>query len=222
MRASSHSSMTGRSFPKPTNRPVKTAVAVYVKYPEPGRVKTRLAADVGPEQAALAYQRMLTHVLDVSLDPLPPGCELILWCDPYRPLEDYRKRFGSYTLRAQSGKDLGERLNDTFATLLEAHEAAITVGSDCVRIEPKHIKETLEQLHRGADLVLGPAEDGGYYLIAMKKNHPPLFSGIDWSTDRVLEQTLQKAREQGLAVHQLERLPDIDTLADWDNSGLTL
>lgn len=200
-----------------------TAVGVYLKYPQPGMVKTRLAATIGPERAARAYARMIEHVLGNVLSVLPDDAfEIVLCCDPFRPLDEYRKLFASYpySFAPQSGKDLGERLAGTFESLLRRHGAAVAIGTDCIALQPAHLAEVPARLATGADLVVGPAVDGGYYLIAAKRFHPELFEGIPWSSDKVLAETYARARALGLKVSELETLPDIDTAEDLAASGL--
>lgn len=200
-----------------------TGIAVFLKYPEPGKVKTRLAATIGNERAAEAYVKMQRHVLDKVMRPLPEGFDVVLYGDPFVGRERYESYFTSYPFdkALQRGDDLGARLVTALGELLTTHGAAMAVGTDCVAMTPAHVTDAARRLERGADLVLGPAEDGGYYLIALKKAHPELFTEMAWSTDSVLRDTLARADQLRLRVEQLEMLPDIDTWEDWKKSGLT-
>ncbi len=200
-----------------------TAVGVYVKYPLPGKVKTRLAATIGPERAAMAYVKMTGIVLGEVLSALPrERFDVTLYCDPFMPRPDYEAHFAEfpYSIAMQSGADLGERLARSLGEMLSRHDSAIAIGTDCVALRPSHLIEAAEQLAAGADLVLGPALDGGYYLIGMKKPHAALFEGIAWSTGSVLAQTIERALKLGLRVRKLEPLPDIDTEADLLGAGI--
>ena len=187
-------------------------IGIFLKYPEPGRVKTRLAADVGNEKAAEYYRRMIDRVLAAAK---ATPYEVVLLCDAFRPREDYEALFPGYAITMQSEGDLGKRLSNAFDSLLARHGRVAIVGSDCVTITPEHYRATHES---DADLVLGPATDGGYYLIGLKRPAPRLFEGITWSTDRVLTQTMDRAG--GLSTLLLPPLSDVDTLADLRRSGL--
>ena len=188
-----------------------TGLGVFLKFPEPGKVKTRLAQDVGPHQAAALYEKMLHHVIRNAI--VPTHLSTTLFCDPSRDEASYREYFSDLALpiEMQEGRDLGERLVAAFRSLLEKHGRAIIVGTDCLDITPALLEQAAEKLDH-EDVVLGPALDGGYYLIGLAKPCEALFDGIAWSTKEVLSQTLQRAK--GLSVHLLPRLSDIDTLED--------
>lgn len=114
----------------------------------------------------------------------------------------------------QGGKDLGSRLTAAARRIFQAGPARlIIIGTDCPQLEPGMLQNAFEQLKRH-DLVLGPAKDGGYYLIGMCQERPEIFEGISWSTSRVLEQTKAQATRLGLSVGYLPQLTDIDIFAD--------
>jgi len=114
----------------------------------------------------------------------------------------------------QSGPDLGARLAAAFAGMLAGtSDRALVIGTDCPDLGPEVLGRALGAL-AGSDLVLGPARDGGYYLIGLRRPVPALFSGIEWGSSHVLEETLARARDLGLAMHMLEALGDLDTPAD--------
>ncbi len=189
-----------------------TGVGVFVKFPEPGKVKTRLAESVGAEKACTLYTKMIDHVLDKTLRPSP--YPYTFFCDPFRPEQDYRRFFsqGDYAIEMQEGKDLGERLLQASKRLLSRYSYALIIGTDCLDITPAILEEASMGLLSGRDLILGPAQDGGYYLIGVNRVRPELFSGIEWSSSRVFDQTMNKAK--GLNTHFLPMLSDIDTLDD--------
>jgi len=193
-----------------------TAVAVFLKYPEPGKVKTRLAAELGNEPAANLYREMVRQIRAGLLSRLPKeSFTVYFFCDPFQSLSTYRSWLGDeFPLRLQLGTDLGERLKGAFENLLAAHGSAVAIGTDCLDLDASHLEETRRALLTDSELVLGPAQDGGYYLIGMRSFHPELFRDISWSTNRVLEQTLDRARELALRSRQLETLADIDTMED--------
>src|SRR5262249_46189114 len=145
--------------------------------------------------------------------------DVVLCCDPFRPKLDYEKLFPGYTILMQAGEDLGEGLKKSTYALLLSPSPVITIGTHCVALEPRHPNETAEKLASGFDLVLGPALDGGYYLIGMRKLYPEIFKDIAWSTDSVLRETRERADRLKLKVHELEPLADIDTESDLKNAG---
>jgi rSAM/selenodomain-associated transferase 1 len=116
--------------------------------------------------------------------------------------------------RDQTGRDLGERLGRVFGDLLGGpDDRVVAIGVDCPDLEPGIILEAYEALS-ASDLVLGPASDGGYYLLALRRMAPQLFEGVDWGTERVLEQTLERAKRAGLETALLGGLSDLDTPDD--------
>ena len=196
---------------------MRRAVLLFVKYPQPGRVKTRIAQTAGAERAATIYRELVQRVLA----PLPADVPLLVVFDPPDlAVEIARWLEESSAIRPagylpQSHGDLGQRLEHAFAIAFGlGYEQLAVIGSDCVEITPAHFDETWQAL-AGHDVVAGPSHDGGYYLLALRRPLPTLFRGIAWSTPQVLVQTLQIANELGLKVFQLARLHDIDTEEDW-------
>ncbi len=189
---------------------------LFVKYPEPGRVKTRLAADSSAETAATIYRRMVTTVLGA----LPAGQPVRVLYDGFRPESDYREWLDHAALAtaeyaAQSTGDLGDRLTAAFAkAFVDGWQRVGVIGSDCLELHPALYAEAWKKLAEH-DLVIGPTCDGGYYFLALKKSQPALFQGITWSSETVFSETRAAAEVAGLTVAQLSRLRDIDTWADW-------
>lgn len=183
---------------------------LFTKPARAGRVKTRLIGDLTPAEAAELHAAFLSDLLarlaggefDLRLAwALDPGDEV-----PEGPVPGVRQR----------GEDLGERL---FLALSEAGEEAASVaalGSDHPTLPVEIVHRAFEALERGAEVVLGPAEDGGYYLIALRAGAVSrrLFEGIEWSTERVLPATLDRCRELGLALEMLPPASDVDTPED--------
>ena len=200
------------------------AILLFLKLPEPGRVKTRLAAKVGAERAAQAYRRLVAEVwkrlpdeddLIVFFDPPDQETEVTAWLRELLPA----RRFA---LLPQSAGDLGIRLTQAFdAVFAQGCELAAAIGSDCVELTPAHFREAWRELD-GADGVIGPTIDGGYYLLALKSPQPILFNEIDWSTGAVFEQTLERARSAGLRLHVLAPLHDVDTVEDWQRAEMQM
>ena len=209
------------AFSVPTVGGVRRAILLFVKYPEPGKVKTRLAATVGAAMAADIYRRLVAAVLA----GLPAEDELIVVFDP----PEKRAQVAAWLqgllagrradFVAQAAGDLGVRLERAFAEVFARGFGKVAViGSDCIELTPAVFSETWEVLET-RDAVLGPSTDGGYYLLALRQPCAALFNGIAWSTEAVRAQTLAQARAAGLGVHELAVLPDIDTEEDWRKAG---
>jgi len=197
-----------------------TTVLIYLKYPQEGKVKTRLAKDIGQQEATRVYEKLLHYTFAVT-DQLPKAeFKVVAMCDPFKPLSDYQAYLSSYraVCRHQSGRNLGERLANGFRETLNETDSAIAVGTDCPGLETQHYHQSRSLLKTQYDLVLGPSRDGGYYLLGMKHFYPTLFTEIPWSTEMVGRLTQAKAKGLGLNVHRLELLSDIDTLEDWEKA----
>ena len=196
---------------------VRRAIMIFVKYPEPGKVKTRLAATLGGETAAKIYRQLVAAVLAL----VPAEEVLIVMFDPPEkrgPVEAWlRDSLAGRRVDfvAQAAGDLGARLAAAFAgAFARDWEAVAVIGSDCVELDAETFSATWQALETH-DAVLGPSADGGYYLLALKQPCPALFHGIAWSTEEVRAQTLAQAGAAGLRVRELAVLADIDTEADW-------
>ena len=184
-------------------------IAVFAKWPEPGRVKTRLSPALPASLACDLYRAMLEDALAVA----GAGADeaFAYWADS-RGIGEAPP--GKFQNRFQRGLDLGARLEHAFAELLLAdHDQALIIGADCPTLDAAILREAYAALEQHA-LVLGPTRDGGYYLVGLGRIAPPLFRDIAWSTERVLEQTLERARAMGLAVKTLVELGDLDTAED--------
>lgn len=194
-------------------------VGIFLKFPEPGRVKTRIAQTTGAERAAKIYDQMVNHVLDHAIVPLARDrFKPTLFFDPFRAESDYSAWQASrrWPWIAQEGVDLGARMLSAMRRLLIENGAAILIGTDCVELKTVHLERAVEGLDAGSDVAIGPAEDGGYYLIGSRRPFPTLFESMTWSTDTVMEETLRRAERARLRVMQLPALGDIDTAADLD------
>lgn len=184
------------------------ALAIFLKKPEPGKVKTRLAKDIGEAGAVEAYISLYETVIrEVS----PGGWDIILFiAQSTEGFDDY-----SYIKEVQSNGDLGHKMLDAFQRMLEKYDAALIIGSDCPYITTTHIEEAYQALETN-DLVLGPTIDGGYYLIGLKKPISDLFENINWSTETVFEETIAVSSKLGLTYYLLPELTDIDTINEWE------
>lgn len=182
---------------------------LLTKLPEAGNVKSRLAAEIGAEQAATVYEKLLRHTL-----------QQMKLCSAYSLIalegnpEIFTEKFGAWALEPQHGADLGERMKAAFESAFsKKHEQVVLIGGDCPEISSEILESAFEKLNAN-DLVLGPSYDGGYYLIGLKQSEPSLFENMQWSHERVLEKTLRRALNRGLSAALLPTLRDIDELAD--------
>jgi rSAM/selenodomain-associated transferase 1 len=191
----------------------RPTVLVFLKYPEPGKVKTRLAAEVGAEVAANLYRRMLAGVLD-AMQPARPEMHVVGYFDG-APLD----RFAEWAAlvdewHPQSAGDLGERLAAGFEWAHAREGPVLAIGTDCPDAGAEHLNAAVDAL-RKTDVVFGPATDGGYYLVGTRQHVPGFFDGVRWSTPDTLADHLARCRQLGLSVALLPELADIDTAADW-------
>lgn len=187
-----------------------TAVVLLAKAPRAGAVKTRLAREVGAHRALEVYRALGERVVRQLGDAYAPT----VWYEPPEALDEMRAWLGEREYRPQSAGDLGERLAAALAFHLAAGQRPVlAIGADVPGITAETVRRAEALLER-ADVVLGPAEDGGYYLVGVTREHPTLFRGMPWGSNRVLGATLAVCRREGLAVAQLERLRDVDTVAD--------
>lgn len=190
------------------------ALAVFVKLPENGKVKTRLAATIGAKIATEFY-RLCSETILKEISTISDNVRRYIFFAGKNDLHRVKKWIGAgYYYVAQTDGDLGEKLENAFLIMLN-HGArkAVILGSDIPDITAELAKEAIRLLDEN-DVVLGPSQDGGYYLIGLKKLYFELFHGISWSTSKVLEQTMAKAEESKLKVALLPRLIDIDTIND--------
>lgn len=190
------------------------ALIIFVKNPEKGQVKTRLAADVGDERALQIYRELLRHTREVVTQV--PALRLLFYAQ-YIPQAD-EWPLSSFEKHLQPSGDLGERMQAAFSQALSRVNKAVIVGSDCATLTPRIVIEAFAKLAQH-DVVIGPALDGGYYLLGMKTVHPTLFENMVWSTPSVFAETVQRMQQAGLSWAELPRLSDIDYKEDWDRYG---
>ncbi|MBS1538091.1 MAG: TIGR04282 family arsenosugar biosynthesis glycosyltransferase [Bacteroidetes bacterium] len=193
----------------------KTTIIIFGRYPHAGKVKTRLAATIGDVNAANLYRVWTEHTFQ-QLTPLLSDCSVCFYCsdsDDLQLVHEWITPFG-FTVSAQSGTSLGERMKNAFYSEFQQEaERVIIIGTDAPDTSSEILELSISALDT-ADIVIGPALDGGYYLLGMNSLHEDLFVDIPWSTDSVLQSTIEKAVSNKLSVHLLPVLRDIDTLED--------
>lgn len=193
------------------------ALIIFVKNPEQGKVKTRLAATMGDEKALQIYMALMQRCREVT-QALPVKKYLyygqVLEQGDAWPEQEYFKK-------VQYQGDLGERMSAAFAEVLRHHRKAVIIGSDIPGITQEILLTAFKKLD-DHDLVIGGTEDGGYYLLGMHTFVPSVFSNITWSTQTVFEQTLQIIQSRRKTCFQLPVLVDIDYEEDWLKHGWDL
>lgn len=192
----------------------KTALLVFTRTPDPGSVKTRLLSVMDAPRAAAIQAGLLQRTLETARASTTDDIEL--WCTPttHHPLLlELEDRF-SLALRAQAGAGLGERMCFAMEQALRGYRHVALIGSDCMDLAAADIDLAMEQLAAGIDVVLGPALDGGYYLIGLSRLYRQLFTGIEWGTDRVLEETRERVAQSGLKLFELPARRDLDRPED--------
>lgn len=187
---------------------------IFAREPLPGRVKTRLAADVGDRAAAELYEAMLLDVLEIGRG-LTEIESVVFWDCTAESLPLLADRFGCQSRRQADG-DLGQRMQAAFEEMFaDGFESCCIIGSDAPDLPPAWIERAIEILEAGqSEVVFGPGSDGGYYLLGLKQIFPQLFREITWSSPFVLQQSLTAAQAAGAAPALLPVWHDIDTLQD--------
>jgi hypothetical protein len=188
---------------------------IFTRYPEPGNTRTRLIPVLGAEGAATLQRQMTEHKLaevNQLLTFYPLSVEVHFAGGNEQLMQEWLG--SSLVYRRQSEGDIGDRMASAFqASFAAGMTAGVLIGSDCPDLNVSLMAEAF-QLLRQHDLVLGPALDGGYYLIGLRRLIPELFTGIPWSTAEVLQQTITIAKRLGLAVAKLPLLSDVDRPED--------
>lgn len=198
------------------------AVAIMAKAPWPGQVKTRLCPPLSPEEAAQLYRAFLLDKIGQigALQAVP-----VISYAPAEAKATFEALAPShFSLILQQGRDLGARLLSTFEQIFSRGcLRALAIDSDTPTLPTVYLERALDLLaDTRIDVVLGPSEDGGYYLIGLRQPHRELFEEISWSTSHVLSQTLQRSQEQQLQVACLEPWYDVDTPDDLKRLRLSL
>ena len=191
-----------------------SALILFARYPEAGKVKTRLAATVGAQAAAEFYRACAEHVFAETAN-VGAHTTRYLFYSEHEDAERMRQWAGpQFEYREQCGDDLGKRMKNAFESMFTAGMTnVIIIGTDAPDVSAVMIYDALIKLDSAA-LVIGPARDGGYYLLGMKQLYPELFEDVHWGAGQVLSETMNKAAAKGLSVITLTPCYDIDTLDD--------
>ncbi len=210
---------TPKSSQPSSAQPQSAALVIFAKAPIPGQVKTRLCPPLTADEAATLHGSFVIDMLErtkTAAAKLKLPLDRYLACAPSSTLVFFQimEERHSVKLIDQVGDDLGARMQQAFATLFgKGYQRVFIVGADIPSLPLDHYKQALALLDTH-DIVLGPAMDGGYYLIGLKQPRPELFADIAWSTDRVLAATQEKAASLGLKTTLLPSWRDVDTIED--------
>lgn len=199
----------------------KQALIIFAKRPVPGRVKTRLSPPLSPEEAVELYRCMLEDIL-AKVAALA-GVDNHVYYEPDgEAAAFFAETAPGMACLPQDGEDLGARMANAFDELLAAgYERVAIIGSDLPDLPPPYVEEAFGLLASGeADAVFGPSEDGGYYLLAMRKPHVELFRDVPWSSGEVLLKSLENAERAGIRVCILPVWHDVDTADDLERPEL--
>lgn len=186
------------------------AIIIFVKNPQLGKVKTRLAATVGDDIALTIYHKLCEYTRKITQSINAE--HIVFYSDFIEDRDGWSLDF--YKKEVQIGKDLGERMFNAFKMIESKYSKCIIIGSDCATLEEKILTEAFELLDLN-DVVIGPAEDGGYYLLGMKRAYKSVFEQIEWSSETVFDATISKIEHLNLKYALLPTLSDIDTEYDW-------
>lgn len=206
---------TGHRIPYKMTRPTtRNALLIFIRNPELGKVKTRLAQELGDQEALRIYNTLLAHTRRIALTV--EVRRYLFYSNFIDPADEWPS--SQFDKQLQPQGDLGNRMLQAFELALRENEAAIIVGSDCPGLNTDILQTAFEQL-RQHDFVIGPAQDGGYYLLGMRQVSPYLFLDMTWSTSHVFTDTIRRLGANGKSYYVLPTLSDIDYAEDWERYG---
>ena len=193
---------------------MKNALIIFVRNPVLGKVKTRLAASIGNEKALQVYVHLVQHTKNIAAQST--ATKFVFYADYVNDNDVWN----GYEKKLQTGNDLGEKMQHAFTEVFNnGYSNICIIGSDCFELTTEIITEAFENLCL-CKTVIGPASDGGYYLLGMQFPFKDLFSGIKWSTTDVFIETINKINKQSFTCHLLTWLNDIDDENDLRNSSM--
>ena len=192
--------------------PLKQALIIFARNPVRGKVKTRLAATMGDDKALSIYQSLLQHTVQITQQL---ACDLyVFYADGILFNDIWSDEV--YLKKNQVGNDLGQRMHHAFDFLFEkGYQKIIIIGTDCFELSSSILLDAFTVLNTN-EVVIGPSEDGGYYLLGMRQFFPFLFEEKAWSTDTVYNSTIQQLKMHKISYGILPILNDIDTEDDWN------
>lgn len=191
---------------------INRLLQIFAKAPIQGFVKTRLIAELGDKKATDVYIELLDRTINLALTS---EYKTQIWCAPNQQHDFFQlnKQKYSVILKDQSGRGLGERMQYALRQGLKEADEVMLIGADCPVFTTEYLVKAFEALCL-SDVVLGPAEDGGFVLVGCRKAHEKMFDGVNWGHSTVLEQTVDAITKAGLTSQLLPMLWDVDTPAD--------
>jgi uncharacterized protein len=195
----------------------QAVLIVFAKAPVAGKVKTRLIPALGRQGATSLYEDLLTRTLSTAIKA--DFSEIQIWVSGninHRYFSRLKNRH-YVKLYQQRGKNLGQRMSNAFDSVLRKHSYAVLIGSDCPSLLSSDLQSGMDFLENGKDVVIGPAKDGGYYLIGLKRNDPELFSDIKWGEETVFSETCKRIEKVNLNMGLLLERTDVDRTSDLDS-----
>ncbi len=188
----------------------KQALLIFTRNPEPGKVKTRLAATLGAAKAFTIYNQLLEHTISVT-NYLPVD-KIVFYSNQIVQEDNWNDKY--YQKQVQLGSDLGARMSNAFGYAFQnGFDRTVIIGTDCPELNAGIIMNAFAYLNNH-DVVIGPAADGGYYLLGMKQHYSQLFENIAWSTETVFDQTIAICKRNNVSYSQLPVLHDVDEEKD--------
>ena len=193
-------------------------LVVFAKAPVPGQVKSRLIPHIGAAHATQLHRSMTTHTIKIATES--DVCPVELWCSPDEGHEYFQELIHQFpiTLFTQQGKDLGERMFNAAAHVLNRANEVVIIGSDCPQFTAKHLTDAFRLIGNDEiDAVVTPAYDGGYVLIGLNKVDQRLFDNISWGSSGVMQQTRNVLQDIGWRWEELPSLRDVDVEGDLED-----
>lgn len=182
---------------------------IFLRLPEFGKVKTRIASTLGDEVALEVYKELTTLTLNLASSLVIP---VYLFYEGGLPQP--AEQISTFEYVHQTSGNLGNKMRHAFEIVLQKHKKAVIIGSDCPDLAKDDIMSAFDQLDRH-DLVIGPSEDGGYYLLGCKTLAPFLFTDLPWSSSLLFNETIARIESHQMSCHVLRQLYDIDEEAEW-------
>ena len=187
-----------------------TRIAIFCKHPTPGKVKTRLAASIGEPEAAAIYKQLLDYTVDTAKSS---GLPVSLWISPSDQKDWFQSHYPDVEILCQCDGHLGKRLQLAATTHHQRGEAWIFLGSDCPTLTEHDLVDTSKAL-QSHDVVIGPSQDGGYWMVAGKQPHPELWTDMPWSEPTLFQATIDVINHHNHRHLSMRQQSDMDTLED--------
>lgn len=191
-----------------------SVLIIFSKVPEAGKVKTRLIEQFGKSYSATIYRRLFWNTLAKATQADVEKIQLYIEGDQQHPeLIRIVKHFDIEILQ-QQGQHLGERMHNALTSAFVDFEHAVLIGCDCIALTVDDINLSIQSLQDSSDVVIGPAEDGGYYLIGMNQPQPELFKNIIWGSESVFSETMSRVEQNRIQYKLLNNYKDVDISRD--------